>query len=234
MLKLHDVSVFYGEVQALWDVSFHVEEGEVAALIGSNGAGKTTTLRTVGGLLHPKTGAIQFEGRAIERMPAHMVVALGISQIPEGRRLFPRMSVLENLELGAYPAKARSHKEESLERVFRLFSRLDERRHQPVGTMSGGEQQMVAIGRSLMSRPKLLLVDEPSLGLAPNLVQEVFEVIEVINREGVTVLLVEQNVRRALEITDRAYVLESGRLTRQGTGKNMLEDDYVRRAYLGL
>lgn len=234
MLRVEGISVFYGDIQALWDVSLEVKEGEIVSLIGSNGAGKSTTVRTIAGLLHPRRGSIFFQGRSIERLPPDEVVALGISQTPEGRHLFPRMSVEENLELGAYPSHARAERAESLERVFQLFPQLEGRRGQLAGTMSGGEQQMVAIGRSLMARPRLLLVDEPSLGLAPKLVEELFQAIQAINQEGVTVLLVEQNVRHALDISDRAFVLESGSIVLQGKGRDLLEEDYVKRAYLGL
>jgi branched-chain amino acid transport system ATP-binding protein len=234
MLRVEGISVFYGDIQALWDISLEVEEGEIVSLIGSNGAGKSTTVRTIAGLLHPRRGSIFFQGRPIERRPPHEIVALGISQTPEGRHLFPRMSVVENLELGAYPRHARAERAQSLEHVFQLFPPLEGRRGQLVGTMSGGEQQMVAIGRSLMARPRLLLVDEPSLGLAPQLVEELFRALQAVNRKGVTVLLVEQNVRHALEISNRAYVLESGAIVLQGKGRDLLKEDYVKRAYLGL
>ncbi|HID86377.1 MAG TPA: ABC transporter ATP-binding protein [Anaerolineae bacterium] len=234
MLEVNGINVFYGDIQALWDVSFEVEEGELVVVVGSNGAGKTTTLKTISGLLHPDGGSIAFLGQRIDRASPHHIVELGIAHIPEGRRLFPFMTVLENLEMGAYTRRARAKRRESLGWVFQLFPILEERRDQLAGTLSGGEQQMLAIGRGLMSRPQLLMLDEPSLGLAPRLVLDVFNTVKQINEEGVTVVLVEQNVHHALELADRAYVLENGRITLQGTGRDLLENDYVKEAYLGM
>lgn len=234
MLEIENINVFYGEAQALWDVSFSVQEGEIVTLVGSNGAGKSTVLNTISGLLVPSSGAIRLNGIRLDRLPAHRIVELGIAQIPEGRRLWPGLTVLENLELGAYTRHARAAREESFRWVFKLFPRLEERKYQLAGTLSGGEQQMLAIGRGLLSRPKILMLDEPSLGLAPFLVDEVFETILEINKQGVTILLVEQNVRHALEIASRGYVLETGRIVLSGTGKELLENPYVKTAYLGL
>lgn len=234
MLKVDGINVFYGDVQVLWEVSFEVDEGEIMVIVGSNGAGKTTTLKTTSGLLHPASGTIRFLGEKIDRVSPHRVVEMGIAHIPEGRRLFPYMTTLENLEMGAYTSRARGKRKENLEWVFELFPILRERKDQLAGTLSGGEQQMLAIGRGLMSGPRLLMLDEPSLGLAPMLVLEVFETVKRINEQGVTIILVEQNVHHALELADRAYVLENGRITLEGTGKELLENDYVKEAYLGL
>jgi branched-chain amino acid transport system ATP-binding protein len=234
MLTVQNLSVFYGDVQALWDLSFEVRAGEFVTLVGSNGAGKTTTLRAISGVLSPASGRIAFEGADITRRPPHAIVALGIGHIPEGRRLWPGMTVSENLELGAYPVAARGWMRQSLEWVLALFPRLAERTHQPAGTLSGGEQQMLAIGRALMARPKLLMLDEPSLGLAPLLVGELFRVIREINGQGVTVLMVEQNVHQVLEIAHRAYVLETGRIVKEGPARALLTDPAIREAYLGL
>jgi branched-chain amino acid transport system ATP-binding protein len=234
MLSVQHLRVFYGDVPALWDVSFGVRAGELVTLVGSNGAGKTTTLRTISGVLLPAEGRITFEGRDITRRPPHTIVARGIGHIPEGRRLWPGMTVLETLELGAYPAAARPRMRETLEWVFTLFPRLAERTRQLAGTLSGGEQQMLAIGRALMGQPKLLMLDEPSLGLAPQLVADLFRVIQEINSQGVTVLLVEQNVHQALEIAHRAYVLETGRIVREGPAPDLLADPGIKEAYLGL
>ncbi len=234
MLKVSGIDVFYGDVQVLWDVSFHVDEGEVVALIGANGAGKSTTLRTISGLLRPRRGTIEFMGERLDRIPPYRVIELGIAHVPEARRLFPEMTVEENLEMGALKPAAKARRAESLEKVYARFPRLKERRRQLAGTLSGGEQQMLAIGRGLMSLPRMILFDEPSLGLAPLLVEEVFNVVEEIRRDGVTVLIVEQNVRQTLAIADRAYVLETGRIVRHGTGRELLEDPEVRRAYLGV
>lgn len=234
MLTVQRLNVFYGDVQALWEVSFEVGAGELVTLVGSNGAGKTTTLRTISGVLSPSGGQIIFEGHDLTRRPPHAIVALGIGHIPEGRRLWPGMTVLENLELGAYAAAARPRMRETLDWVFSLFPRLAERTHQLAGTLSGGEQQMLAIGRALMGRPKLLMLDEPSLGLAPLLVAELFRVIREINGQGVTVLLVEQNVHQVLEIAHRAYVLETGRIVREGPARDLLTDPAIKEAYLGL
>jgi len=234
MLTVQHLSVFYGDVQALWEVSFEVRQGELVTLVGSNGAGKTTTLRTISGVVAPASGRITFDGHDITRRPPHEIVALGVGHIPEGRRLWPRMTVLEHLELGAYAATARPQLRETLEWVFSLFPRLAERTHQLAGTLSGGEQQMLAIGRALMGRPKLLMLDEPSLGLAPLLVADLFRAIREINGQGVTVLLVEQNVHQVLEIAHRAYVLETGRIVKEGPARDLLTDPAIKEAYLGL
>ena len=234
MLEVEQINVFYGDAQALWDVSFTVYRGEIVILVGSNGAGKSTTLKAISGLVPPVSGEIRFEGVRIDRVPAHRIVEMGIAHIPEGRRLWPGLSVCENLELGAYTKAARSVRVETTEWVLRLFPRLEERMHQLAGTLSGGEQQMVAIGRGLLSKPKVLILDEPSLGLAPLLVDEVLETIQKINRQGVTVLLIEQNVNRALTISTRCYVLELGRIVLSGSGKDLLADERVKTAYLGL
>ncbi len=236
MLDIHDLRVYYDKVQVLWDVSFGIEEGEVVTLLGSNGAGKSTTVKTIQGLLKSKTGSIRFEDKHIEGLPAYKVVNEGIALVPEGREIFPKMSVLENLVLGAYVPRARAKelREQNLEWVLKLFPKLEERKKQLAGTMSGGEQQMLAIARALMSKPKLLMLDEPSLGLAPVIVLQVFEIIKKLNEEGVTILLVEQNIHHALEISDRAYVLEKGRIILQGKGSELLDDEYVKNAYLGI
>ena len=233
MLEIQEVDAYYGDLQALWGISMQVDEGELVALIGPNGAGKTTTLKAITGLLKPASGSISFLDRHLGKESAHKIVELGISQVPEGGRIFTGMSVLENLELGAYVAEARRIKDESLKWVFEIFPRLEERKDQRAGTLSGGERQMLAIGRALMSKPRLLLLDEPSFGLAPLLVEQIFEMITEINRQGVTVLLVEQNVRAALELTQRAYVIENGRIVGQGSGEDLLSFESVRSAYLG-
>ncbi len=233
LLSVQNINVFYGEVQALWDVSFEVEQGEICTLIGSNGAGKTTSIKTISGLLQPADGAITFAGERTEGLAAHRIVERGIAQVPEGRRLWPEMTVNENLELGAYTKKARAKRADTLRRVYEIFPQLAERRGQAAGTLSGGEQQMCAIGRGLMSLPRLLMLDEPSLGLAPLLVAEVFRIVHEINQTGVTVLLVEQNVRHTLELATRAYVLESGRIALSGTGRELLNNPQVQEAYLG-
>ncbi len=234
MLQVNQINVFYGEAQALWDVSFTVNRGEIVTLVGSNGAGKSTTLKCISGLVPPRSGEILLEGTRIDRLPTYRLVELGIAQIPEGRRLWPGLTVRENLELGAYTRAARAARQQTMEWVFSLFPRLKERSAQQAGTLSGGEQQMLAIGRGLLSRPKLLMLDEPSLGLAPLLVDEVFRVIRLINQEGVTILLVEQNVNHALAICDRGYVLETGRIVLAGSGSELLANQYVKTAYLGL
>jgi branched-chain amino acid transport system ATP-binding protein len=234
MLDVRGVDVFYGDVQVLWDVSFEVKQGEIVALIGANGSGKTTTLATVSSLLSPRKGTVTYEGEPIHLRPPHDLVGMGIAHVPEARRLFPDMTVKENLLLGALAPEAKKRRNETLERVYTLFPRLKERAKQAAGTMSGGEQQMAAIGRGLMSLPRLLMLDEPSLGLSPLLVGEIFRVIGEVHREGVTVLLVEQNVFKTLAIADRAYVLENGRVVLTGAGKDLLNDDHVRKAYLGL
>jgi len=234
LLSVDSVVAAYGEVRALWGVSLVVDEGEIVTLLGANGAGKTTTMRVLSGLLRPRSGTVTFDGLAVHRLPPPRIVQAGLVQIPEGRRLWPRMTVLENLELGAYAPHLRRRRLEGLEWVFSLFPRLAERRIQLAGTLSGGEQQMLAIGRGLMSRPRLLMLDEPSLGLAPILVREVFRIIEEINARGVTLLLVEQNVRQALEVAHRGYVLETGRIVQSGAAADLLEDPRIKQAYLGL
>jgi branched-chain amino acid transport system ATP-binding protein len=233
MLSIEKIDVFYNELQALWDISMVVNEGEIVALIGPNGAGKTTTLRIISGLLKPTSGEIHFLDHPLGKEPPHKIVELGISQVPESGKIFTGMSVYENLELGAFVSTARKEKKQSLEWVFGIFPRLAERQNQQAGTLSGGERQMLAIGRALMSRPKLLMLDEPSFGLAPILVQHIFEMIVKINRQGVTILLVEQNVQAALELAHRAYLLENGRIVGQGNGKELLSFESVRSSYLG-
>ena len=233
MLKIDNIHVYYGAIHALKGVSLEVHKGEIVTLIGANGAGKSTTLRTVSGLLAPKSGGISFLGENIAGMPAHEIVKHGISQVPEGRRIFAEMSVQENLEMGAFTRKDKAGVEKDFEIVYNRFPRLKERRKQQAGTLSGGEQQMLAMGRALMSRPKLLLLDEPSMGLAPLLIKEIFSIIEDINREGTTVLLVEQNANLALSIAHRAYVMETGRITLQGAAKELAASEDVRKAYLG-
>ena len=234
LLELEGVSVHYGRIQALRDISFTVEEGEVVALIGANGAGKTTTMRTISGLLNCTEGNITFAGQDITKMKAHIRVVHGISQAPEGRGIFPGMTVMENLDMGTFGRKDRSGVAKDLDRVFDLFPRLKEREKQFGGTMSGGEQQMLAIGRALMSNPKLLLLDEPSMGLAPQFIRQIFRIIKEINNQGTTVLMVEQNANQALAGAHRAFVLETGEITRSGTGKELLEDPSVKEAYLGV
>ncbi len=233
LLELHDVHSYYGNIQALRGVSLTVEEGEVVTLIGSNGAGKTTTLRSINGVLPPREGKIIFNGEEIQGVPAHDMVGRGIAQSPEGRKIFHRMTVLENLEMGAYHRNDRAGIREDITRVFDLFPRLKERIKQESGTMSGGEQQMLAIGRALMSNPKLLLLDEPSMGLAPVLVERIFQIIEEINKQGNTILLVEQNANIALEIASRGYVLETGQIVSSASAAELREDPKVREAYLG-
>lgn len=232
MLSLQGIDVSYQDIQALWGVSMEIQEGELVALIGPNGAGKTTTLRAISGLLKPTAGAIRFLGRDLHREPPHRIVSLGISQVPESGRVFTGMSVLENLELGAFISSARRERAATLKWVFGTFPRLEERAGQMAGTLSGGERQMLAIGRALMAKPKLLMLDEPSFGLAPILVDQTFEMVANINKQGVTVLLVEQNIRAALEMATRAYLLENGRIVGQGSGKELLSLESVRSAYL--
>jgi len=234
LLNVERLSVAYGEVPCLWEVSLEVDKGEIVTVIGPNGAGKTTLLKTIAGLLSPLNGHITFEGKEIERLRPHQRVELGISLVPEGRGIFPFMTVKDNLELGAYTRRAERYKKESLEFVYNLFPRLREREKQLAGTLSGGEQQMLAIGRALMSRPKLLMLDEPSLGLAPKLVIEIFQSIKRLNEEGVTVLLVEQNVHYSLKLASRGYVLESGRIILSGSSGELLDNEHVKRAYLGV
>jgi branched-chain amino acid transport system ATP-binding protein len=233
MLVLDSVETYYGTIQALKGVSIEVHDGEVVTLLGANGAGKSTTLRSINGLNHPQRGTIRFLGDDISRTPAHEIVRRGVSQSPEGRKLFPRMTVVENLEMGAFQRHDRSEIKEDMDRVFTLFPRLAERRSQRAGTMSGGEQQMLAIGRALMARPKLLMLDEPSMGLAPIFVERVFETIVEINKQGTTILLVEQNALVALEVADRGYVLQTGTVALSGTAQSLREDEGVRKTYLG-
>ncbi|WBL36429.1 ABC transporter ATP-binding protein [Tepidiforma flava] len=231
LLDVRDLRAGYGAILAVKGISLHVDEGEIVTLIGSNGAGKSTTLRAISGVIRPRGGQVTFDGQRIDRLQPHAIVRLGLSHVPEGRGIFHSLSVYENLLMGAYTRGDDLH--DDLERVYRLFPRLKERLRQPGGTLSGGEQQMLAIGRALMARPRLLLLDEPSMGLSPVLVETIFETIQAIRREGATVLLVEQNALMALEIADRAYVLESGEITLAGTGAELARDDSVRRAYLG-
>ena len=233
MLEVKDLEVYYGVIQAIKGVSFHVEQGEVIALIGANGAGKTTILHTVTGLLSPKKGHIMFEGKDITKVPAHKIVSMGMAHVPEGRRVFAELSVYENLKMGAYTRKDRSEIEESLNNVYKRFPRLEERKNQMAGTLSGGERQMLAMGRALMSKPKIILMDEPSMGLSPILVNEIFDIIQAVSKSGTTVLLVEQNAKKALSIADRAYVLETGNIVLEGKAKDLLEDDSIKKAYLG-
>ena len=232
ILKATNLNVYYGAIHAIKDVSFEVNEGEIVTLIGANGAGKSTTLQTVSGLLHSRTGSIEFCGENISHLPSYKIVEKGLAQVPEGRRIFLQMSVQENLEMGAYTQSA-AWADEELERVYAQFPRLSERRKQTAGTLSGGEQQMLAIGRALMSRPKLRMLDEPSMGLAPILVEQIFDIIRELHKAGTTILLVEQNAQMALSVADRAYVLETGRISLSGTGTELAASDEVRKAYLG-
>lgn len=233
MLRIENINVYYGAIHAIKDISLTVNEGEIVTLIGANGAGKSTTLRTISGLLKPKTGKIEFMGKSIAGTPAQDIVKAGISQVPEGRRVFANMTVMENLDLGAYIRNDKKGIQEDFNSVFERFPRLSERKEQLSGTLSGGEQQMLAMGRALMSRPKLLLLDEPSMGLAPLLVKEIFSIVQAINKTGTTVLLVEQNANMALSIAHKAYVLETGRITLSGNAKELAASEEVRKAYLG-
>lgn len=233
MLEVKDLEVYYGVIQAIKGISFHVDKGEVIALIGANGAGKTTTLHTVTGLISPKNGHVLFEGKDITKVPAHKIVSMGMAHVPEGRRVFAELSVYENLKMGAYTRKDKAEIEESLNNVYKRFPRLEERKNQMAGTLSGGEQQMLAMGRALMSRPKIILMDEPSMGLSPIMVNEIFDIIRSVSESGTTVLLVEQNAKKALSIADRAYVLETGNIVLEGNAKDLLEDDSIKKAYLG-
>ncbi len=234
MLEVRDVNVFYGDLQVIWGVSFHVERAEIVSLIGANGAGKSTLLKTISGLLRPRPGEIFFEGVPIHTVKPYKLIEMGIVHVPEGRRLFVEMTVEENLDMGALKGEAKQEREKTKEMVFELFPRLKERARQVAGTLSGGEQQMLAIGRGLMAKPKLMMFDEPSLGLAPILVREIFDVIKRIREEGTTVLIVEQNVKQSLSVSDRAYVLENGRIVLEGTGESMLNNEHVKTAYLGV
>jgi branched-chain amino acid transport system ATP-binding protein len=233
MLELKDVHTYYGNIHALKGISLKVDKGEIVTLIGSNGAGKTTTLRTIQGLLRPRSGQIALEGEELTRLPAHVITERGVSQSPEGRLIFPRMTVLENLEMGAFARKDSDGIRKDLERVFVLFPRLKERVKQKGGTLSGGEQQMLAMGRALMANPRVLLLDEPSMGLAPILVEQIFQIIQELNRQGTTILLVEQNARMALSIAHRGYVLQTGHIRLQGDAKHLADDEEVRKTYLG-
>ncbi|MDY5021122.1 MAG: ABC transporter ATP-binding protein [Blautia sp.] len=233
MLEVKDLEVYYGMIQAIKGISFEVNEGEVIALIGANGAGKTTTLHTITGLLSPKKGHVIFEGQDITRIPAHKIVSLGMAHVPEGRRVFAQLSVYQNLKMGAYTRSDKNEIEETLAMVYKRFPRLEERKNQLAGTLSGGEQQMLAMGRALMSRPKIIVMDEPSMGLSPILVNEIFDIIQSVSAGGTTVLLVEQNAKKALSIADRAYVLETGKITLEGKAADLLNDPSVQKAYLG-
>ncbi|MCI5902487.1 MAG: ABC transporter ATP-binding protein [Blautia sp.] len=233
MLEVKDLQVYYGVIQALKGISFEVNKGEVIALIGANGAGKTTTLQTLTGILSPKSGSILFEGKEITKVPAHKIVQMGMAHVPEGRRVFSDMTVYENLLMGAYTRKDKNEIQESLSMVYRRFPRLEERKSQRAGTLSGGEQQMLAMGRALMSKPSIILMDEPSMGLSPIFVNEIFNIIKDVSESGTTVLLVEQNAKKALSIADRAYVLETGNITMGGNANDLLHDEAVQKAYLG-
>ncbi len=233
MLEIKDIEVYYGMIQAIKGISFEVNEGEVIALIGANGAGKTTILHTITGLLSPKKGSVVFEGKDITKVPAHKIVSLGMAHVPEGRRVFAELSVYENLKMGAYTRKDKEETAKTLEMVYKRFPRLEERKNQLAGTLSGGEQQMLAMGRALMSHPKIILMDEPSMGLSPILVNEIFDIIQEVSAGGTTVLLVEQNAKKALSIADRAYVLETGKIVLEGDAETLMNDDSVKKAYLG-
>ena len=233
MLEIRDLQVYYGMIQAIKGISLDVNQGEVIALIGANGAGKTTTLHTITGLLRPKTGSIMFDGVDITRIAPHKIVSMGMAHVPEGRRVFSELTVLQNLRLGAYTRNDKNEIEESLAGVYKRFPRLEERKNQIAGTLSGGEQQMLAMGRALMSKPKIILMDEPSMGLSPIFVNEIFQIIQDVSADGVTVLLVEQNAKKALSIADRAYVLETGTISLEGNAQDLLNDDSIKKAYLG-
>ena len=233
MLKVTDLQVYYGVIQAIKGISFEVNEGEVIALIGANGAGKTTILHTITGLVEAKGGTVEFEGKNITKMPGHKIVTLGMAHVPEGRRVFSELTVLENLKMGAYTRKNKTEVEESLRMVYKRFPRLEQRKNQLSGTLSGGEQQMLAMGRALMSHPKIILMDEPSMGLSPIFVNEIFDIIKEVSASGTTVLLVEQNAKKALSIADRAYVLETGKIVLEGDAKQLMNDESVKKAYLG-
>lgn len=233
MLEVKNIEVYYGVIQAIKGISFNVNEGEVIALIGANGAGKTTTLQTITGMLSPKKGEVIFEGVDITKIPGHKIVSMGMAHVPEGRRVFAQLSVLENLKLGAYTRKDKDEVEETLQTVYKSFPRLEERKNQAAGTLSGGEQQMLAMGRALMSKPKLICMDEPSMGLSPILVDEIFHIINEISASGTTVLLVEQNAKKALSIADRAYVLETGNIVLEGAASELLNNEQIKKAYLG-
>ncbi len=233
LLTVKDLNVYYGVIHALKDVSFEVEQGEIVALIGANGAGKTTTLHTVSGLLSAKSGSVEFDGNTITHMPGYQIVRHGMSHVPEGRRMFSNLTVYENLMMGAYSRKDKAEIQQTLEIVYERFPRLKERLKQMAGTLSGGEQQMLAMGRALMAKPKLILMDEPSMGLSPIFVTEIFDIIQEINKQGVTILLVEQNAKKALSIANRAYVLETGKIVKEGAAADLLNDESIKKAYLG-
>lgn len=233
MLEVKDLKVNYGMIQAIKGVSFHVEEGEVIALIGANGAGKTTILHTITGLIAPKEGSVLFEGTDITKIPAHKIVPMGMAHVPEGRRVFADLTVLQNLKMGAYTCKDKAKAQKTLEMIYKRFPRLEERQNQLAGTLSGGEQQMLAMGRALMSQPKIILMDEPSMGLSPIYVKEIFDIIQDVSKSGTTVLLVEQNAKKALAIADRAYVLETGNIVLEGKASELLDNDEIKKAYLG-
>ena len=233
MLEVKDLEVYYGMIQAIRGISFEVNEGEIVSLIGANGAGKTTILQTITGLLSPKKGSVLFEGKEITKIPAHKIVSLGMAHVPEGRRVFAQLSVYQNLKMGAYTRKDKDELEKTLETVYKRFPRLEERKNQLAGTLSGGEQQMLAMGRALMSHPRIILMDEPSMGLSPILVNEIFDIIQSVSASGTTVLLVEQNAKKALSIADRAYVLETGNIVMTGDAKELMNDDSIKKAYLG-
>lgn len=234
LLEVKDLKVNYGLIQAIKGISFSIEPGELVALIGANGAGKTTILHTITGLIQAKEGSIVYDGTELTKIPGHKIVSMGMAHVPEGRRVFANLSVYENLKMGAYTRKDKKEIEDTLKMVYEHFPRLEERKMQPAGTLSGGEQQMLAMGRALMSKPKMILMDEPSMGLSPLLVKEVFSIIEYCHSEGITILLVEQNAKMALSIADRAYVLETGNITMSGNAKDLLEDEKVKKAYLGV
>ena len=233
MLEVHDLQVYYGVIQAIKGVSFQVQEGEVIALIGANGAGKTTILHTITGLLEAKKGSVIFDGKDITKTPAHKIVSMGMAHVPEGRRVFANLSVYQNLKMGAYTRKDKQEIEETLKTVYKRFPRLEERKNQLAGTLSGGEQQMLAMGRALMSHPRIILMDEPSMGLSPIFVNEIFDIIKEVSASGTTVLLVEQNAKKALSISDRGYVLETGKIVLEGNSEDLLNNDSIKKAYLG-
>ena len=233
LLEVKDLHVFYGVIQALKGISFHVDRGEIVALIGANGAGKTTTLHTLSGLISADGGTINYKGHELTKLPSHQIVTFGMAQVPEGRRVFAEMTVLQNLKMGAYTRKDKDELEGTLKKVYQRFPRLEERKNQLAGTLSGGEQQMLAMGRALMSHPDLILMDEPSMGLSPIFVNEIFNIIQDVNKDGVTVLLVEQNAKKALSIANRAYVLETGTIAKEGDAKELMNDEAIKKAYLG-
>jgi branched-chain amino acid transport system ATP-binding protein len=234
MLEIVNINTLYGRIQALWGVTMSIKEAEIVALVGSNGAGKSTLLNTISGIIRPASGSISFLGKKIDGIPPHQIVEMGLAQVPEGGRAFPEMSVKENLEMGAYPYRAWKYKSDTLKEVFKLFPRLKERESQLARTLSGGEKQMLAMGRGLMSKPKLVMLDEPSYGLAPIVVLEVFRIIKTLRDNGMTVLIIEQNVKRTLEIADRAYILENGKVTMEGPCRELMQSDHVRQAFLGI